>query len=66
MAAIECGRFKLASTIIDKLSSKNPDSPRFAVLSGMLLEGKGEDERARVLYQDIIAHEEGDLVSLSS
>lgn len=48
-----------------RLSKRFPDSPRVAVLVGMLLEAKGDPSEAKAYYDAILDKDETDIVSLA-
>ncbi|KAM0746325.1 hypothetical protein T439DRAFT_384076 [Meredithblackwellia eburnea MCA 4105] len=60
VAAVECGRLALAEVCAERLSSRFPGSPRVAVLLGMILEGKGLVEDAKLYYEGILLKNETD------
>lgn len=46
-----------------RLSEQFPDSPRVAVLLGTVLEGRGQVDEAKALYEKRLQINESDLVS---
>ncbi|GAA5988247.1 hypothetical protein JCM5350_007626 [Sporobolomyces pararoseus] len=62
VAALECGQLELASVLVDRLESEFPskESQRILSLKGMLLEGKGDLDGARRVYEQRLKEKETD------
>ncbi|GAA5859303.1 hypothetical protein JCM1840_004553 [Sporobolomyces johnsonii] len=61
-AAIESGNFSLAEVLVDRIAARFPTSSRVAVLKGMLLEGQGELEKAKELYEKRLLENQTDVL----
>lgn len=51
VAAVDLGNVQLAKSVIQRLESKFPESPRVAVLHGMLMEAQGDILGAKEFYE---------------
>ncbi|WWD22566.1 hypothetical protein CI109_107059 [Kwoniella shandongensis] len=58
IAALDLGQIKLANEQIAILHRKFPKSPRVRILDGLLLEGKGDENGAKAIYEDLLEDDE--------
>ncbi|KAK8845618.1 hypothetical protein IAR55_006334 [Kwoniella newhampshirensis] len=58
IAALDLGQIKLANEQISILHLKFPKSPRVRILDGLLLEAKGDEKGAKVLYERLLEIDE--------
>ncbi|WVQ85954.1 hypothetical protein IAT38_008122 [Cryptococcus sp. DSM 104549] len=58
IAGLDLGQVRLAIEQINALHRKFPDSPRVKILDGLLLEAKGENPRAKLLYEALLTEDE--------
>ncbi|GAA5973081.1 hypothetical protein JCM21900_002373, partial [Sporobolomyces salmonicolor] len=61
-AAIESGNFSLADVLVDRIATRFPTSSRVAVLKGMLLEGQGQLQKAKELYEKRLLENQTDVL----
>ncbi|ORY89170.1 hypothetical protein BCR35DRAFT_276278, partial [Leucosporidium creatinivorum] len=57
-AAVESGQLSLADVCASRLATQFPDSPRVALLQGVILEGKGEVLEAKRWYEQLLDKDE--------